>query len=197
MPDRFKAVDLRRVFNAPAKLRTDVGPKIGGVAVVQGCARVDNLARRPGVVTCPVISRGLKRFRRGDPANRVAMGCFDGDRARLLVDHDFFNQWEHTRHGRRFQVVDSFGGTAEDEKPTYIFAAWNMKMGKNLFVVNVGQFTKDEKPEPAKKGDTFYYALGMYHNFSKTTSVFGGYRASDADNDSMSSVFSLGLKKKF
>ena len=80
-------------------------------------------------------------------------------------------------------------------KPTYIYAAWNMKMGKIMWVVNVGQIDVDDDTTP--NSDTTYAALGLYYNFSKTTSLFGGYRMSDADDDSKEDVISVGLKKKF
>ena len=81
------------------------------------------------------------------------------------------------------------------QKPTYIFAAWNMKMGKIKWVINYGMLDTDDDTTP--NSDTTYAALGMYYNFSKTTSLFGGYRMSDADDDSKEDVISVGLKKKF
>ncbi|WP_455218766.1 porin [Kaarinaea lacus] len=100
--------------------------------------------------------------------------------------HKFMLQYEATEFSE-----DGF----ESVKPTYIYAAWNMKMGKWKWVVNVGQIDVDDPTTP--NSDTTYAALGGYYNFSKTTSTFFGYRMSDADDKSKEDVISIGLKKKF
>jgi len=100
--------------------------------------------------------------------------------------HKFMLQYEATEFSE---------DGSESQKPTYIYAAWNMKMGKIKWVVNVGQIDVDDDTSP--NSDTTYAALGLYYNMSKTTSVFGGYRMSDADDKSKEDVISIGLKKKF
>ncbi|WP_455206215.1 porin [Kaarinaea lacus] len=107
--------------------------------------------------------------------------------------HKFMLQYEQTS----LDPGSTVGATKIE--PTYIFAAWNMKMGKNTFVVNYGMLDSDETGSP--NHDTTYYALGVQHHFTKGTSIFGGYRASDVDDDSYAegkeSVFSVGLKQVF
>ncbi|WP_455212185.1 porin [Kaarinaea lacus] len=84
---------------------------------------------------------------------------------------------------------------ANDVEPTHMFLGWNMKIGKNIFVVQGGQFDSDDSTSP--NADTTYATLGVIHNFTKTTRVFGGYRMSDADDDSKEDVISIGLRKDF
>ena len=71
-------------------------------------------------------------------------------------------------------------------------------MGKNIFVVQGGMFDADvDVVAPAKAPDTTYVSLGIIHKFTKMTRLFGGYRMSDADDDSKEDVISVGLRKDF
>jgi predicted porin len=83
--------------------------------------------------------------------------------------------------------------------PTYLFVAYNMKMGKNTFVAQIGQYDSDQSTTP--NGDLDYLALGVIHKFTKTTRIFGGFRSTDADNDtypnSREDVVTVGLRKDF
>jgi predicted porin len=83
----------------------------------------------------------------------------------------------------------------DDIEPSHLFVGWNMKLGKNTFVIQGGQLDTDDDTTP--NADTTYAALGVIHGFTKSTSVFGGYRMSDADDDSKEDVVTVGLVKKF
>lgn len=100
--------------------------------------------------------------------------------------HKFMAQYE--------QHTYSISGQ-NDIEPAHMFLGWNMKIGKNLFVIQGGQYDSDDDTSP--NADTTYATLGVIHNFTKTTSVFGGYRMSDADDDSKEDVISIGLRKDF
>jgi predicted porin len=78
------------------------------------------------------------------------------------------------------------------KKPTFLFAGYQGTFGKSTFVAQFGTNDADEE----NKNQT-YYALGAIHKFSKNTRVFGGYRVTDADDDSGQSVISIGMRKDF
>jgi predicted porin len=84
---------------------------------------------------------------------------------------------------------------APNQDPTTLYAAYNMKMGKNLFALQIGQFNADETG--SNTNDTSYLALGVIHKFTKMTRIFGGFRSSNADNDTREDVVSVGLRKDF
>lgn len=84
---------------------------------------------------------------------------------------------------------------APNQDPTTLYAAYNMKMGKNLFALQIGQFNADETG--SNTNDTSYLAVGVIHKFTKMTRVFGGFRSSNADNDTREDVVSVGLRKDF
>jgi predicted porin len=92
---------------------------------------------------------------------------------------------------------------------THMFLGYQMKMGMNTFVVQYGQSDSDEFTGTDTK-DATYLAIGAYHNFSKTTSLFGGYRNYDSDDATPAApsatsgpdkvpgtVISVGLRQKF
>ncbi|WP_455212756.1 porin [Kaarinaea lacus] len=82
--------------------------------------------------------------------------------------------------------------TTTTTKPTYIFAGYQGTFGKSTFVA---QFASNDAD--AENKDKTYYALGAIYKFSKNTRAFGGYRVTDADDDSGESVISIGLRKDF
>lgn len=77
-------------------------------------------------------------------------------------------------------------------KPTYAFIGYQGTFGKSTFVA---QFASNDA-DVENKNKT-YYALGAIYKFSKNTRAFGGYRVTDADDDSGESVISIGLRKDF
>jgi predicted porin len=81
---------------------------------------------------------------------------------------------------------------ATKKEPTYVFAGYQGTFGKSTFVAQFGTNDADEENK-----DKTYYALGAIHKFSKNTRVFGGYRVTDADDDSGQSVISIGMRKDF
>lgn len=105
--------------------------------------------------------------------------------------HKFMAQYESHKYSKDNQ---------DDLKPTHMFLGWNMKIGNNIFVIQGGMLDGDNivsANDPTKKIDTTYATLGVIHHFTKLTSIFGGYRMSDADDDSKEDVISLGLRKDF
>jgi predicted porin len=75
----------------------------------------------------------------------------------------------------------------------YTFIGYQMKMGMNTLVFQYGMQDHD-----TDSLDGTYMALGAYHNFSKTTSLFGGYRNTDIDDDtSGSTAITVGMRQKF
>jgi predicted porin len=91
----------------------------------------------------------------------------------------------------QYEMVDE--DDADD--PTILFLGYNMKMGKNTFVVQLGQYDSDQSGSP--NDDMDYLALGVIHKFTKTTRIFGGYRSTDADAEDREDVFTVGLRKDF
>ena len=77
-------------------------------------------------------------------------------------------------------------------EPTYTFVGAEYKMGKNIFVLQLGQYDSDNGGK-----DTDYLALGVIHKFTKDTRLFAGYRTSDAENDSEEDAITVGLRKDF
>jgi len=88
----------------------------------------------------------------------------------------------------QYEMIDN-GSTAD---PTFMFLGAEYKMGKNVFVAQLGQFDSD-----GGTNDTSYLALGVIHKFTKMTRLFAGYRTSDADNDSEEDAITVGLRKDF
>lgn len=84
--------------------------------------------------------------------------------------------------------------TVTSTSPKYMFLAYQMKMGKNIFALSYGTFDPDSGN--SKKEET-YLALGVVHKFSKMTRLYGGYRATSDDADDQESVITVGLRKDF
>lgn len=92
-------------------------------------------------------------------------------------------------HKIMLQIESTDNGTTE---PGYTFVGYQMKMGKNIFVAQLGEFDSD-----GGANDTGMVTLGVIHKFTKKTRVFAGFRQSDADNDSNEDVVSVGVRKDF
>lgn len=91
----------------------------------------------------------------------------------------------------QYEMVDA----DNNRDQTYLFLGYNMKMGSNVFVVQLGQYDADQTG--SNTADTSYLALGAIHKFTKTTRIFGGFRSSDADNETRNDVVTVGLRKDF
>lgn len=87
---------------------------------------------------------------------------------------------------------DPVAGAPTSEDTTHMFLGYQMKMGMNTLVLQYGMLDSDDDTE-----DGSYLALGAYHNFSKTTSLFGGYRNTDIDDDSGETAITVGMRQKF
>jgi predicted porin len=81
---------------------------------------------------------------------------------------------------------------ADGYEVAFTYVAYQLKMGNNKLVLQVGTEDQDNDAK-----DASYMVVGAYHNFSKTTSLFGGYRSTDVDDDSGETAISVGLRQKF
>ena len=88
------------------------------------------------------------------------------------------------------QYEDSKAATSGN-KTKYAFLGYQLKMGMNKFVLQLGQ----TKPDGGNK--TNYGAAGVIHNFSKKTRVFLAYRNTKTDGSDANKSLSLGLTEKF
>lgn len=88
----------------------------------------------------------------------------------------------------QYENSDNAGNTTK-----YLFLGYQLKMpAMNKLVVQVGQ----AKPDSGDK--TKYLAAGVFHNFSKKTSVHVSYRTSKNDSGSVDDkVFAVGLVENF
>jgi len=75
---------------------------------------------------------------------------------------------------------------------TLLFLGYQMKMGMNTLVFQYGMNDEDTDTK-----DSTYMVLGAYHNFSKTSSLFGGYRNTDVDGETGATAITVGLRQKF
>ena len=98
-----------------------------------------------------------------------------------MGDHKFSLQYEMTNPGT---------GSAD---PTFLFLGWQGKFGNNMLAAQYGKYDSDGG------NDATYYALGAFHNFSKTTKLFGGYSATNVDGTGTPdrSAFTIGMVKDF
>ncbi|MFP4611674.1 MAG: porin [Thiohalophilus sp.] len=99
-------------------------------------------------------------------------------------------QWKsgpHTLSGQ-YEMTEDW----EDAEADVLFLGYQMKMGKNAFVAQVGQTDHDDDAQ-----DTDYMALGMIHHFSKKTRGFVGYRSSEQDSGDELTALSAGLRVTF
>ena len=96
----------------------------------------------------------------------------------------------------QYEMVDRDLTPSRDE--TYMFLGYELKMGQNTVVAQLGQYDGDGLlGVGGKKVDTSYMAIGVIHNFTKMTRLFAGYRTSDADDETDEDVISVGLRKDF
>lgn len=73
------------------------------------------------------------------------------------------------------------------------FLSYQLKMGSNRLVAQLGNTETDT----SGGSESDYWAVGMFHDFSKTASVFGGFAESDANNVADRNVWTLGMRKTF
>ncbi len=83
--------------------------------------------------------------------------------------------------------------TMDDSSNTNIaFLGYQMKMGKNVFVAQMGQTSSDNAAL-----DVDYLAVGMIHNFSKKTRAYLGYRDTDGTGNNDITAITVGLRVSF
>lgn len=112
----------------------------------------------------------------------------------------------HTIAGQYEWISDSSGSATGNmqDLPAYSainagqdgniwFLSYQLKMGTNRLALQLGSTDTDV----TGGNETDYWAVGMFHDFSKTTSVFGGFAESDANNVPDRNVWTLGMRKTF
>ncbi|MDY6799413.1 MAG: porin, partial [Pseudomonadota bacterium] len=97
-----------------------------------------------------------------------------------------YNMGPHTISA---QYEMSSQGTGANTDTDTMFLGYQMKMGKNTFVAQIGQTDEDGVSE---KED--YMAIGAIHKLNKKARVFVGYRDTDQGAVSEESSFSVGLR---
>jgi len=100
----------------------------------------------------------------------------------------FGGQYKIGGHKISLQLED-VDDTANTE---IIFLGYQMKMGKNTLVAQIGQ-----TDATGTASDVDYLALGLIHGFSKTTRAYLGYRESDGTGTNDLSAISAGLRVSF
>ena len=107
-----------------------------------------------------------------------------------------FGQYRMGPHKISLQYEDGkvdFDVDTAKVKTTYI--DYNMKMGNNMFDVALGQTDYDCSDDGCKPKFT---RVAVRHSMSKTSSLFAGYRKTDADGaKNRESVISVGLRQDF
>jgi len=98
----------------------------------------------------------------------------------------------------QYEALDVDDGAGFAIKPTVTYVTGSYAMGSNTFSASWG----NTKWDVSGLDDTKYYAVGMTHAFSKTTSSTIGYRSTDSGNlisatGDKETVFAAGLRVKF
>ena len=93
--------------------------------------------------------------------------------------------WKTGPHKVSGQFEMSEKGSAETDT---LFLGYQMKMGKNTLVAQIGQ------TRPDAGSDVDYLGLGVIHKFNKKSRVYAGYRSSDTDGGSEVTSLAVGLR---
>ncbi len=95
-------------------------------------------------------------------------------------------KWGNHKFSGSFETLDL--GASDT---TVYFAGYQLRSGNNIFVAQLGSTDPDVGVE------TDYYAIGMIHNLSKKTRLFGGLRNTDITGGVETDVISIGLRMIF
>ena len=116
-----------------------------------------------------------------------------------MANHTFWVQWEDDDGGLNAPTsrtdLASTGiadpGTADGD---ILLIGYQMKLGKNAIVVQWGDSDYD-----TAAGSGNYMSIGARHSFSKTTSIYGGWRQTENDTAGTNDidVFGFGIRKDF
>lgn len=93
--------------------------------------------------------------------------------------------------------------TNDTDEGEYIFLGYQLKLGNTTLVAQGGLFENGGgSPTLSQNQEATYYTLGAIYNFSKTFRVYGGYRATELENDAGvssrdDSVITVGMRKDF
>jgi len=108
-----------------------------------------------------------------------------------------FGQFKMGPHTISAQYEDGKldGGDNGEQKITVMYLDYNMKMGNNLIDLAYGQTDYDCSVDGCNPTFT---RIAVRHSMSKTSSLFAGYRKTDADGaETRESVISVGLRQDF
>jgi predicted porin len=96
----------------------------------------------------------------------------------------------------QYEMTDpSTNGTSGNAEPKYLMVGYHAKVGKNMFVGEIGQLDADTTNGA---GDTSMIVLGAIHKMSKTTRLFAGYRDTSVDiTENGDTVITIGMRKDF
>lgn len=108
----------------------------------------------------------------------------DTDSSKIGARYDFGNFAVMAQ----FENVDPDGGFEED----ILFLGFQAKVGNWLWALQYGNEEIDDADL-----ETDYLALGAFYSFSKTFSVFGGFRNTEIDDVADTDAITIGLRKIF
>jgi general bacterial porin, GBP family len=123
-----------------------------------------------------------------------------GGQVKLAKMHTISFQYEKTDRDNR--------PTNDTDEGEYIFLGYQFKLGNTTLVAQGGLFENGGGDVTGVLNqDATYYALGAIYNFSKTFRVFGGYRATELENEDVTpgniqtvrddNVITVGMRKDF
>ncbi len=125
--------------------------------------------------------------------NDSITGVLGGDGTKIFGQYKLGN---HTFSGQ-YERIDAEIGALSTQHDVWFFG-YQLKAGNNIFVAQVGKNEADLNV--GLDTETDYFALGVIHELSKKTRVFGGYRNTDknaAGAGNETEVFSVGLRVTF
>ena len=104
-----------------------------------------------------------------------------GDTATGAVDYTATKvggQWNSGGHkiSAQYEMTTFKNDPQGDDDVDIMFIGYQMKMGNNILVAQLGQ------EDPDVSDGTDYYALGVIHKFNKMVRIYGGYGSSEVDN---------------
>jgi len=106
--------------------------------------------------------------------------------------------------GFQYEMTDLDSVAADDtDEGEYLFLSYQLKLGNTTVVAQGGLFENGGGGAAAANQEATYLNLGAIYNFSKTFRVFGGYRATELEDETAAptvrddSVITVGMRKDF
>lgn len=180
-------------------LETNIGTDANGVSVDDGSATLSGMLKQKNwEVFLAFADAG------GQPTVSTASNPTDPDAEySALKLGGKFKFGNHTVVGQYEMLTDDpTGEGGAGTAPTLLHLGYQMKFGKNMFVVQVGLTDSDGAEVTDSNGigqsrDVSMYTMGIIHKFSKTTRTFAGYRYSSSDSKEQEKVLTVGIRKDF